>query len=78
MYPARMARINDHYQKLRAGYLFPEIGRRVAAFSQSNPDAEIIRLGIGDVTLPLAPALVAALLDLLRLLEDAVHRADAL
>ncbi len=58
-----MARINDHYQKLRAGYLFPEIGRRVAAFSQSNPDAEIIRLGIGDVTLPLAPALVAALHD---------------
>jgi len=55
-----MARINEHYQKLRAGYLFPEIGRRVAAFAGAHPDARIIRLGIGDVTLPLAPALVAA------------------
>ena len=58
-----MARINEHYQKLRAGYLFPEIGRRVAAFAGAHPDARIIRLGIGDVTLPLAPALVAALRD---------------
>jgi LL-diaminopimelate aminotransferase len=56
-----MARINEHYRKLRAGYLFPEIGRRVAAFAERNPDAQIIRLGIGDVTLPLAPAVVAAL-----------------
>jgi LL-diaminopimelate aminotransferase len=56
-----MARINEHYRKLRAGYLFPEIGRRVAAFAERNPDAKIIRLGIGDVTLPLAPAVVAAL-----------------
>jgi LL-diaminopimelate aminotransferase len=56
-----MARINEHYSKLRAGYLFPEIGRRVRAFQEANPDAPIIRLGIGDVTLPLAPAVVAAL-----------------
>ena len=56
-----MARINDHYRKLRAGYLFPEIGRRVAAFHAENPDARLIRLGIGDVTLPLAPAVVEAL-----------------
>ena len=58
-----MARINEHYQKLRAGYLFPEIGRRVQAFAEANPDADLIRLGIGDVTLPLAPAIVAALRD---------------
>ncbi|HBZ68468.1 MAG TPA: LL-diaminopimelate aminotransferase [Deltaproteobacteria bacterium] len=55
-----MARINDHYRKLRAGYLFPEIGRRVKAFQEANPKARIIRLGIGDVTLPLAPAVVEA------------------
>jgi LL-diaminopimelate aminotransferase len=56
-----MARINEHYRKLRAGYLFPEIGRRVAAFAAAHPQAHVIRLGIGDVTLPLAPAVVAAL-----------------
>lgn len=58
-----MARINENFQKLAAGYLFPEIGRRVRAFSDANPDADIIRLGIGDVTLPLAPAVVAAMHD---------------
>ncbi len=47
-----MARINDNYLKLKAGYLFPEIGRRVAAFNQANPDGakRLIRCGIGDVT----------------------------
>ncbi len=58
-----MARINDNYRKLQAGYLFPEIGRRVTAFQSANPDAQVIRLGIGDVTLPLAPAVVQALHD---------------
>jgi LL-diaminopimelate aminotransferase len=56
-----MARINDHYEKLAAGYLFPEIGRRVKAFADAHPDAKIIRLGIGDVTLPLVPAVVDAM-----------------
>jgi len=56
-----MTRINENYRKLRAGYLFPEIARRVREFGAANPDAEIIRLGIGDVTLPLAPAIVEAL-----------------
>lgn len=56
-----MARINDHYLKLAAGYLFPEIGRRVAAFSEANPSASLIKLGIGDVTEPLPPAIVAAM-----------------
>lgn len=51
-----MATINDNYLKLKAGYLFPEIGRRVTAFSEANPDASIIRLGIGDVTEPLPQA----------------------
>ena len=55
-----MARINDNYLKLKAGYLFPEIGRRVREFSAANPQAKIIRLGIGDVTRPLAPAVLEA------------------
>jgi len=59
-----MAKINSNYQKLAAGYLFPEIGRRVSAFSAANPDAKIIRLGIGDVVLPLAKPVI-----------DAVHAA---
>ncbi|MGD9019787.1 MAG: LL-diaminopimelate aminotransferase [Desulfuromonadales bacterium] len=55
-----MARINDSYLKLQAGYLFPEIGRRVKVFTDANPGAEVIRLGIGDVTRPLAPAVLKA------------------
>jgi LL-diaminopimelate aminotransferase len=55
-----MARINDSYLKLQAGYLFPEIGRRVKDFTDANTDAQVIRLGIGDVTLPLAPAVLKA------------------
>ena len=56
-----MATINDHYLKLKAGYLFPEIGRRVAAFAKENPTAKIIRMGIGDVTEPLPPAVIEAM-----------------
>ncbi len=48
-----MVQVNGNYLKLKAGYLFPEIARRVKAFSEANPDAAIIRLGIGDVTEPL-------------------------
>ena len=55
-----MARINDSYLKLQAGYLFPEIGRRVKIFTDANPGAKVIRLGIGDVTRPLAPAVLQA------------------
>ena len=55
-----MARINDNYLKLKAGYLFPEIGRRVREFTDANPSAKVIRLGIGDVTLPLVPAVIKA------------------
>ena len=55
-----MARINENYRKLAAGYLFPEIGRRVAAFQKANPDAKVIKLGIGDVTRPLPKTIVDA------------------
>ena len=56
-----MININEHFLKLQAGYLFPEIGRRVRAFKQANPDAQVISMGIGDVTQPLAPAVVEAM-----------------
>ena len=56
-----MVRINENYLKLKAGYLFPEIGRRVGAFAEANPEAQIIKLGIGDVTEPLPPAIVSAM-----------------
>jgi LL-diaminopimelate aminotransferase len=58
-----MAFLNDNYLKLRAGYLFPEIGRRVTAFCSANPDGakRLIRCGIGDVTEPLPQVATAAL-----------------
>ena len=55
-----MARINENYRKLKAGYLFPEIGRRVSKFCADNPEAKVIRLGIGDVTEALPPAIIRA------------------
>ena len=56
-----MALVNDNYLKLKAGYLFPEIGRRVAKFAAENPSAKIIRMGIGDVTEPLPTACLEAM-----------------
>jgi LL-diaminopimelate aminotransferase len=58
-----MTLINENYLKLKAGYLFPEIGRRVKAFLDNHPEARVIRLGIGDVTRPLAPAVIKAFHD---------------
>ena len=56
-----MARINENFLKLQAGYLFPEIARRVQKFQRANPKAKIIKLGIGDVTEPLPPAVTCAM-----------------
>lgn len=56
-----MITVNENFLKLRAGYLFPEITRRVTAFAAENPDARIIKLGIGDVTEPLVPAVIEAM-----------------
>ncbi|MDG2471128.1 MAG: LL-diaminopimelate aminotransferase [Pirellulaceae bacterium] len=56
-----MAQINHHFQKLKAGYLFPEIARRVNAFADAHADAEVIKMGIGDVTEPLPAAIVEAM-----------------
>jgi LL-diaminopimelate aminotransferase len=56
-----VTRVNEHYLNLRSSYLFVEIARRVKAFQAAHPDARLIRLGIGDVTQPLPPAVVSAL-----------------
>ncbi|MDU2064958.1 MAG: LL-diaminopimelate aminotransferase [Sporomusaceae bacterium] len=56
-----MATINENYLKLPGSYLFAEIARRVAHFKDEHPDADIIRLGIGDVTRPLPPAVIDSL-----------------
>ena len=56
-----MIKVNENFFKLQAGYLFPEIGRRVREFAKNNPDAPIIKLGIGDVTEPLPEAIVTAM-----------------
>lgn len=56
-----MITVNENFLKLKAGYLFPEIGRRVAAYAKANPKASIIRLGIGDVTEPLPSAVCRAM-----------------
>lgn len=56
----KMAQINENYLKLQAGYLFPEIGRRVREFQKENPHADVIKMGIGDVTLPLTPTVIQA------------------
>ncbi|ARN57821.1 LL-diaminopimelate aminotransferase [Sedimentisphaera salicampi] len=56
-----MIKINENFLKLQAGYLFPEIARRVNTFKDQNPQADVIKLGIGDVTKPLVPAIVKAM-----------------
>ena len=56
-----MFQINDNYQKLPGSYLFSTIAQKVAAFQEANPDKQIIRLGIGDVTQPIAPAIIEAM-----------------
>jgi LL-diaminopimelate aminotransferase len=56
-----MPRINEHYLNLNASYLFAEIKRRTEVFRRAHPEANVISLGIGDVTRPLPPAVVAAL-----------------
>ena len=56
-----MFKLNDNYLKLPGSYLFSMIGKKVSAYSAAHPDRKIIRLGIGDVTQPLAPAIITAL-----------------
>ncbi|HEY4255253.1 MAG TPA: LL-diaminopimelate aminotransferase [Chlamydiales bacterium] len=61
MIPLVMVRLNHHYAKLSAGYLFPEIQRRGKIFQEKNIEAKLIDLGVGDVKKPLAPSIARAL-----------------
>ena len=56
-----MAKVNENYAKLPGSYLFSEIARRTAAYQEANPQAKLIKMGIGDVTRPLAPAVIEAM-----------------
>ena len=56
-----MFRVNENYLKLPGSYLFSTIAKKVAAYQKENPDKKLIRLGIGDVTLPIAPAIIEAM-----------------
>ena len=67
-----MARVNDHYLELKSSYLFSDIAKRIQAFAAAHPGARLIRLGIGDVTLPLPAAVIRALHDA----ADELGRAD--
>lgn len=58
-----MAKINDNFEKLPGSYLFAEIARRTEEFQEANPTAHLIKLGIGDVTQPLVPAVIEAMHD---------------
>ena len=68
-----MLHVNENYRKIQASYLFTEIAHRVASHQSANPAAKIIRLGIGDVTEPLAPAVVEAMH---RAVDDEAGRAN--
>lgn len=58
-----MAKLNHHYQKLAGNYLFPEIEKRVALLKEKNSNAHLLNLGVGDVTTPLFPSVIAALIE---------------
>ena len=58
---SKVVQVNEDYLKLKAGYLFPEIAKRVKIYSQSNKSSDIIKLGIGDVTEPLPKACIEAM-----------------
>ena len=56
-----MITLNENFLKLQKNYLFADIAQKVAAYQQAHPEAPVIRMGIGDVTRPLAPAVIEAL-----------------
>ena len=56
-----MAQINENYLKLPGSYLFSDIAKKVAAYQAEHPEKEVIKMGIGDVTRPLVPAVIEAM-----------------
>ena len=67
-----MVLINESFLKLPESYLFSEIGTRIKRFKKSHPEAEVIRLGIGDVTRPLAPSVIRALHEAVDEMSDSI------
>lgn len=65
-----VVKINENYLKLKSSYLFVEVARREQEFVKNNPDADIIKMGIGDVTKPLAPAVIDAFRKAVDEMED--------
>ena len=65
-----MATVNKNFEKLASGYLFPEIARRTAVWQKSNPNADILRLGIGNTTEALPPAVCTAMHEKIDALSD--------
>ncbi len=65
-----MAKINANYKKLQAGYLFPEIARRIKEFQEQNPKASLIKLGVGDTTLPLSSSVIKELHEAVNKMAD--------
>src|SRR5690554_4597209 len=65
-----MATINTNFQKLASGYLFPEIARRTKVWQESNPGVEVLRLGIGNTTEALPPAVCDAMKEKIKKLSD--------
>ena len=66
-----MVKVNDNYLKLPGSYLFSTIAKKVAAYTAANPDKKVIRLGIGDVTQPIVPTVIAAAEKALKEMGDA-------
>lgn len=56
-----MAKLNENFSKLEKNYLFIDIAKKIKAYTEEHPDAKLIRMGIGDVTRPLAPVVVEAM-----------------
>ena len=56
-----MAKVNENYLKLPGSYLFSTVAKKAAAYTEANPDKEVIKMSIGDVTKPLAPAVIQAM-----------------
>lgn len=65
-------KLNENYARLKQSYLFSDIAHKVAEYANANPGADIIKMGIGDVTLPLAPAVISALQAAVEEMGDAV------
>ena len=72
-----MAKLNENYLNVKDSYLFSEIAKRVNKFTAENPDNKVIRLGIGDVTLPLSKSVIKALHEAVDEMGNAATKSEA-